>query len=338
MHLFLPLKYFQLSKNIKIIVNYLLGPLLFIALCYSLYKQVIHQPDLAQRWGHIKNSWHHPAFWLVLLLMIVNYGIEARKWQLLIKPLEKFTLFKAFKSVMAGCSITMLTPNRIGEYGGRILFVQEQNRLRAISLTILGSISQLTITIVMGTIGLTALTFIPGKDAATFTFIPKVLSNTLLVVCIFSSVFMLMFYLRIGWLIHVMEKIKFFAKPLKYVRLLDQFSGKQLLRILFLSLLRYMVFILQYIMMLYFMEVSISYLLSFWLLTIFYLVMVLAPSIGFTELPLRATATVEIFKLYSPNILGIQAAALGIWLINLVMPAIIGSILILGIKITKENE
>ena len=99
-----------------------------------------------------------------------------------------------------------------------------------------------------------------------------------------------------------------------------------------------MAFILQYMLLLSVMEVEISYLLSFWLLTIFYLIMVMAPTIGFTELPLRATASVEIFKLYSPNILGIQAAALGIWLINLVLPAIIGSILILGIKITKENE
>jgi hypothetical protein len=32
-----------------------------------------------------------------------------------------------------------------------------------------------------------------------------------------------------------------------------------------------------------------------------------------------------------------QAAALGIWLINLVVPAVVGSILFLGIKIMKEK-
>ena len=297
----------------------------------------MQQPDLPQRWQHIKNSWNSISFWLVLLLMLVNYGLEAFKWKLLLKPLEKISFFRAVKSVLAGCSITMLTPNRIGEYGGRILFVKEQNRLRAISLTILGSLSQLLVTIVMGTIGLLVLRFydssLHGLD-----FIPPILANTLLWSCSFLSVFFLLFYFRIGWLIQLMEKQSWLAKPLKYVRLLDQFSGKQLLRILFLSLIRYMAFILQYMLLLSVMEVEISYLLSFWLLTIFYLIMVMAPTIGFTELPLRATASVEIFKLYSPNILGIQAAALGIWLINLVLPAIIGSILILGIKITKENE
>ena len=298
----------------------------------------MHQPDLPQRWAHIKSSWKNPTFWLVSLLMFVNYFLEARKWQLLLKPLERFSLIKAFKSVMAGCSITMLTPNRIGEYGGRILYVEEQNRLRAISLSVLGSLSQLLVTIIMGTTGLFVLTFFSDNNEVSFTFIPQVLSNTLLVTSLVLSFFLIMFYLRIGWLIHLMGKAKILAKPLKYVKLLDQFSGKQLLRILFLSLVRYMAFILQYMLLLSVMEVGIGFMLCFWLLTIFYLIMAVAPTIGFTELPLRATATVEIFKLYSGNILGIQAAALGIWLINLVLPAIIGSILILGIKITKENE
>ena len=198
------------------------------------------------------------------------------------------------------------------------MYVKEANRLRAISLTILGSLSQLLVTIVMGTLGLLVLRFYDTTSHG-LDFIPPILANTLLFSCTFLSVFFLLFYFRIGWLIHLMEKQSFLAKPLKYVRLLDQFSGKQLLRILFLSLIRYMAFILQYMLLLSVMEV-------------------MAPTIGFTELPLRATASVEIFKLYSPNILGIQAAALGIWLINLVLPAIIGSILILGIKITKENE
>jgi len=278
------------------------------------------------------------VLWLAVVLMLLNYGIEARKWQLLISPLEKFSLFKAFKSVMAGCSITMLTPNRIGEYGGRILFVQQNHRLRAISLTILGSISQLTVTIVMGTCGLLYLKYISVDGAKIFEGMPAILGNTLLVMSMLISIFMLLFYWRLGWLIRLMERARFLTKALKYVRLLEQFSGKQLLRILILSFLRYVVFILQYMLLLKLMEVSVPMILCFWLLAVFYLVMAMAPTIGFTELPVRATATVEIFKWFSGNLLGIQAAALGIWLVNLVLPAIIGSLLIVGIKITKDHD
>lgn len=276
--------------------------------------------------------------WVVVGLMFLNYGIESRKWQFLLSPLQKLSLFRAFKSVMAGCSITMLTPNRIGEYGGRILFVEPNHRLRAISLTILGSISQLAVTIVMGTCGLIYLKYYSVNGTTIFQGMPVILGNTLLVMSVLISVFMLLFYWKLGWLIQLMEKAKILTKALKYVRLLEQFSGKQLLRILFLSFLRYVVFILQYMLLLQLMKVAVPMILCFWLLSVFYLVMAMAPSIGFTELPLRATATVEIFKWYSGNLLGIQAAALGIWLVNLVLPAIIGSLLIVGIKITKDHE
>jgi len=77
--------------------------------------------------------------------------------------------------------------------------------------------------------------------------------------------------------------------------------------------------------------------LSFKLIAIYFLVMAMAPTIGFTELPIRAAVSVQILQLYSSNILGIQAAASAIFFINLVVPAIIGSLLILGIKIIKER-
>lgn len=303
----------------------------------SLYKQIIAQPDLEERWGQIQQSWHQGLFWVSILLMFANWGVEAWKWRIQLAPLEKISFLKAFKSVMAGCSITMLTPNRVGEFGGRILYVQEKHRLRAITLTILGSISQFLVTLIMGSLGLLIMKFYSGQYSETFKTIPGLISNSLLIASVLITVITLMFYLRIGWLIHLLERVNFLSKALKYVKLLENFTAKQLLTILILSFVRYLIFILQYILLLDVLGVEVSYQLSFWLLTIFYLIMAMAPTIGFTELPVRATASVELFKLYSSNIVGIQAAALGIWIINLVIPAIIGSLLIFGIKITKDD-
>ncbi len=303
----------------------------------SLYKQIIAQPDLEERWGQIQQSWHQGLFWVSILLMFANWGVEAWKWRIQLAPLEKISFLKAFKSVMAGCSITMLTPNRVGEFGGRILYVQEKYRLRAITLTILGSISQFLVTLIMGSLGLLIMKFYSGQHSEIFKTIPGLISNSLLIASVLITIFTLMFYLRIGWLIHLLERVNFLSKALKYVKLLENFTAKQLLTILILSFVRYLIFILQYILLLDGLGVEVSYQLSFWLLTIFYLIMAMAPTIGFTELPVRATASVELFKLYSSNIVGIQAAALGIWIINLVIPAIIGSLLIFGIKITKDD-
>lgn len=314
-----------------------MGPLLFIILSWSLYRQVIRQPDLEPRLQEIQNALHQPVLWLVVLMMLLNWGLEARKWQLLVKPLENFSFFTAFKSVLAGCSITMLTPNRIGEYGGRIIYVSDENRLKAISHTILGSLSQLFITFLFGTSGLLYLAFFSGSEELLNNVLPRLALNILLYASVLLSIGLLLLYLRAGFLVKLLEKAGVLKRFVKYVEHLDDFSRKQLLKILFLSFLRYLVFIAQYLVLLRLFGVEINVVVCFWLLAVFYLVMVLAPTIGFTELPVRAAASVQVLQLYSSNIVGIQAASLGIWLINLVVPAIIGSLLIFGIKIMKEK-
>lgn len=325
------------SKNIKIFINYFLAPVIFLILCISLYRQITRQPDLPMRWQQIKGSILMPTFWLAFLLMPLNWSLEALKWKYLTKRLENFSFYTALKSVLAGTSITMLTPNRIGEYGGRIMYVKEENRIAAIPLTILGSMSQLFVTIVMGTAGLLLFRYVFHYDDALFKLIPDLAGTILIYISLLTSLFLILIYLRVGFIIKLLLQIPVLKKFVKYLHFLQEFSRKELLRILFLSFLRYVVFILQYILLLKVMQVVIPVADCFWLLTIFYLVMTMAPTIGFTELPLRAAASVEIFQLYSSNVLGIQAASLSIWIINLVLPALIGSILIFGLKIMKEK-
>ncbi|MGC4101546.1 lysylphosphatidylglycerol synthase domain-containing protein [Ferruginibacter sp.] len=326
-----------MNKNIKILINYFLGPVLLIVLCYSLYRQLLQQQDLAIRWQQVKHSWQQPLFFVVCLLMLVNWGIEARKWQVLVLHVQDFSFGRAFKSVLSGCSITMLTPNRIGEYGGRILFIKEEHRIKAISLNIVGSISQLLVTMIMGCAGLIFLRFFSHSGRSALSVLPDFWNNILIYFSISGTVLLFLFYIRLGWLVSLMEKLTAFNKIVKHIQVLDEFSASQLLRILSLSLLRYLVFVLQYVLLLRVMEVHIEAGLSFWLISVFYLLMAVAPTIGFLELPVRAKASVELMKLYSTNTLGIESAALAIWLINLVVPALIGSLLILGIKIVKEK-
>lgn len=327
-----------MNRHIKILINYFLGPLLFIILSWSLYRQINNQPDLENRWNEIKDSWLTWKFWLVIILMLVNWGIEAKKWQLLINHLQKFSFIIAFKAVLSGCSVTMLTPNRVGEYGGRILYVENENRIKAISLTIVGSISQLLITLIMGCFGLVYLRFFSQNSGNALNVLPDFWSNVLIYLSVGVTIFLLLFYLRLGWLVRMMEKVPALQKVVRHINVLDEFTDKQLLTILFLSFVRFLVFVLQYVLLLQVMHVAIPGWLCFWLMTVFYLVMAVAPTLGFIELPVRAKASWEILKFYTGNELGVGTAALGIWLINLVVPAIIGSLLILSIKILKEKD
>jgi hypothetical protein len=232
----------------------------------------------------------------------------------------------------------MLTPNRIGEYGGRILYLKEENRIKAISLTVAGSISQLLVTLVMGCGGLFYLRYISHSSSNQLQVLPHFWGDVLIYLSIGVTFLLILFYWRLGWIVRVIEKIPSFAKFTRHIAVLDELNNWRLLRILSLSFVRYLVFILQYILLFQVLKVDIPIVACFWLIAVFYLVMAIAPTIGFVELPVRVTALWTIVQMYSPDELGVGAAALGIWLINLVLPAIIGSILMLQIKIVKETN
>jgi len=145
------------KRKISLFVRFGLGPLLFAWLSWSIYNQVTRQPGLETSWQHIRESFASTKVWLmigVLLLMIVNWGLEAVKWKLSVQQIQQVSLGKAFRAVLSGVSFSVSTPNRVGEYLGRVLYMDDGNRLKAISLTIMGSISQLMITLVAGLISL----------------------------------------------------------------------------------------------------------------------------------------------------------------------------------------
>jgi hypothetical protein len=260
--------------------------------------------------------------------MFVNWGIEAFKWQMLLQPFEKKTFTQSLISVFAGCSISMLTPNRTGEFGGRILFVKSEHIIKAISTTVLGSLSQLLITLFVGIFGVIYI-----KSSILFStkeIITSWLVTDIVIIMSFIVTFLLfLIYFKVGYLSNFLNRIKFAKRFLKQISIVSEFSNKELLRIIFLSFLRYLVFILQYILILKLMKVELGIENSFWLLSVFYFTMAVIPTIGILELPVRGMASVYIFGLISTNILGIQVAALAIWIINIVIPAVIGSFFIL---------
>jgi hypothetical protein len=66
--------------------------------------------------------------------------------------------------------------------------------------------------------------------------------------------------------------------------------------------------------------------------------MAVVPTFTFlTELGLRWEASIQILELFGAGAVGIFAASLAIWLINLIIPALIGSLLILSIKPAKSK-
>lgn len=327
-----------MNKSIKIFIKWFVGPLLAIWLFYSLYQQVKAQPDIETSIALIKalpfgaSAW---KFWLVMVFIFLNWGLEARKWQLLMKAVQPISFYTAFKSVLCGVTLSLNTPNRIGEYGGRILFVNEGNRLKAITLSMAGGMAQLIITMLMGCFGLAYLLFsmdVSDNLMGISVFWVKIF----LYGSISGTLIFIFFFFRMSWLIRLIGKLPYADRFSKYINVLETFDAKILLRLLSISFFRYIVFVLQYIFMLQLLQVEQNVWTGFWIVTVMFWILAIIPSFAIAELGIRGTVAKTLFA-YSSNTIGILTATFGIWFINLFIPALIGSLLILGIKIKKEK-
>ena len=330
-----------MNKSIKIIGKLsIIGPAVFLLLSWFIYRQVIHQPNWKDSLHQIGVAIRGPQqwkLWLVLMLMPVNWGIEARKWQLALRPLGGIAYGDAFRAVFTGSTMACFTPNRMGEYLGRILYIKEGQRIKSIALTMACSIAQLMVTLFVGILGIVYLRAglhpaFPGLPHWRFAL--NLLFWTVLILLL-SLTFI---YCRLSFVASVLLKIPGMRKFSAYIKVLENFDATILLQILFLSFGRYIVFIVQYSLVFPVFGVALGFWQVWGGMSVVFLVMAVVPTLTFlTELGLRWEASIQVLELYSSNVVGIFATSFAIWLINLIIPALIGSLLIVSIKLFKSR-
>lgn len=333
----------RLNKNIKIILNYVVGPLLFCLLAYSIYHQIQRQPNWKDSFLQIIRAFDSTDIWklmAVCFFMLLNWGLEARKWQLVIRRIQPISWIQALKAIFTGTTLAFFTPNRMGEYIGRVLYIEEGKRIKAVSLTIVCSMAQLLVTIVLGIAGVIfirqELLIKEGAGSSVIFWM-----NLVLYISIPVAVILTLFYFKLSWVVRWVEKIPFIEKFTNYIRVLDNFEASTLLSILSLSVLRYGVFVIQYYWLFDVFKVELNEWQVFWSVSVVFLVLAIVPSIALlTELGVRWQTSIEVIRLFSTNIVGILATSLTIWMINLVIPALVGSLLILNIRLfnLKKNR
>ncbi len=327
------------NKNIKIFLNVVVGPLLFALTAYFIYKQITKQPDLPLALQHLKEALFGTMAWklyLVILLMMVNWMIEAHKWQVLMKPLQQLSFVTSFKSILSGVAFGVHTPNRVGEYGGRMMYISEEVKLKSVSMSVLGNLSQLIITLLLGCIGL----YIQREivySACSFYDISNNWFEAFSFGTILITVAVVVMYFRMNSMATAIGSIPHIKKWLNKINGLAGVTVTILLRVLLLSASRYIVFVCQYILLLQLMHVELNIADAFWLITVLYLILAVIPGITMLELGIRGVVAVVLFGSYSNNTLGIYAASAAIWLINLILPAIAGAMLLPALKIFNNK-
>ncbi len=104
--------------------------------------RVLARLDWAEFLLALSSADRWPYLLLALLLMPLNWWLEARKWFLLLRPFLPWSFGRTWRATLAGVSLSAATPNRIGEIGGRLLVAQRAEWPGVLTSSVLGSACQ----------------------------------------------------------------------------------------------------------------------------------------------------------------------------------------------------
>ena len=280
---------------------------------------------------------------IIFGLMFLNWGTEAAKWKYIIARIEKVSFFQAFKAILTGITISTFTPNRVGEYFGRAFILKKAHPLDAIILTIVGSMSQLLVTVIAGTTSL--LFLLPQFEAQNYKLPGFVIPGLFILLILFNAGF-LIFYLNIRAIRPVARYFlkRHWRKVYRYISVIGQVHPKELLKVLLYSTVRYSIFFLQFYLALRLFGVRLSLREAMLLLPVIYLTLAVIPTIALTELGVRGSVAIYIISTYlllhggAPDDTGtaVLSAATLIWTVNLAFPAIAGTFFVFNLRFFRR--
>jgi len=306
-------------KNIKVRKSlvWTLKLLLFIGVLYFFVQQISRI-----EWSQIHSiQLNHPIYLiLVLFLLPLNWGLELMKWRIVLKSNKiDYTLMELTHSLFSGVTTGILTPNRIGNFIGRMMFFKGKVRGQLILGTLYSNYAQFLVTIFFG-----AFSFILLHEIIFDTFGVLLTDLSILI-----SALSFLFYFSVPFI--PLKRLKFLNKK-QNILIQFQFHAKNLLLPLLLySGIRYLVFSVQFLLMLMAFGVIPSLVLYAGVLML-YLVSTLTPSLLFGKLLIRETAGLIILGFFIENDAIIVTSSLLLWFVNLGVPSIMGLFFILRKK------
>lgn len=276
---------------------------------------------------------HAPVLLLILVLMVVNWSIEALKWRMLMAPLERIGPARALLATVAGTSVGLLTINRTGEFLGRVLFLRPENRIGGGFATALGSIAQFVVTLMFGGTGLLALLLLdlPMPWPAGW------ISWMLVSLTSMATVLSLLLYFnptQFGQLVLLLPLLRRLGQA---TSVLGRYSAQELRTVFFLSALRYGVFGFQFLVILHVANAGLPAASALVAVPLVYLIATLIPSVMLTELGVRGSVAVAVMGPLGASEPLVLLATATLWTINVALPALIGSVILLFARIRTRN-
>ncbi len=299
-------------KPLLSIGNKLIGFILFVICAIAIYNKVLQNENLHQYGADLKLQLakiHWTAWTLMGCLLTFNYTIEAIKWKSVIASTNKFNTLQALRAVLVGQAFSFFTPARSGDYVGRTLFLAPGTKLKGITQMAWASYAQIIMTICFGCVAL----------FWNLPFLPWLKWVAPLGGCLALFLFFYNQPLK-GWL----SKLNLLQIPI---------SLKW--KLLALALARYSIYLMQYNWAAQMLALPVSWLdLSIAVMALlFFLSMI--PAISLTDLVIRGQLFLLLIAPFYQNDIMLIALTTLIWVVNFLIPSILGAFLLLGFRLKR---
>lgn len=342
----------KLSKKYKAnrqLGNILIKLIIVVFTIVFIYDQLFQKKDLSTIISEFQSIsdgiWSDLGLIITILLIPVNLFMEGIKWRFLIKKLEWVSLLNSVKAVFAGISVSMIMPNRVGDYLGRVFILNKADRLQAVLSTLLGSLAQLLTTIILGLIAL--VFYLPEYIDISIRFNFWMYLGVIMGVII-SVTAMVLIFLNFSIFSIFLKKIsgKYYNKIEKYAEVFSWYNQRELSVVLLLSIGRYLIFSFQFYLLLGVFRVNIDYSSAMMLIAVVYFLMTIIPTIAITEIGVRGSVSLYIFQNHFESVgvwseevaMGVVSASSLLWLFNLVLPALIGTFFVFSLKFFRKSN
>ncbi len=248
---------------------------------------------------------------ILISLSVLNWLFEIWKWQTLVSHIVPISFYEAAKQSLSSHTVSIVTPFKMGEYGGKALYFHKQLRKRILLLNFIGNAAQLLATIAFGIAGI--LYFMTNFEISFNVYKLRRLGYLIafLIVTIFTGT-------RLGQ----RNRTGYYQKAIEFLKSMSwRIKGKTL----GIALFRYILFSHQFYFLLVIFGVDVSYEVAMLLIFSMYFLATLLPVFSLFDFVIKGSVAVYLFSFIGVNELKILSVSLLMWLLNFVIPAIFGS-------------
>lgn len=271
---------------------------------------------------YAKSGFSAYLFLLFLFLAAANWFFEILKWKALVSHIEKINFSTAMKQSLASLTVSLATPNRIGEYGAKAMFFTTTKRKKILLLNFFSSGTQMFVTTFFGIIGL--LYFLRNFNV----------DYSLKTLCYFGIGVILL--LGTGYYFKERELILKGFTISKTIQFFKQIPFQIKFKVLLFSIFRYIIFSGMFYGLLLFFDAEITFLEGIATIFAMYFLVSVIPTFFIFDVVIRGGVAVWLFSFLGVPELIILSTVLTMWILNFVLPALFGSFYVLTYQPTTR--